>query len=685
MSDSQTPQVTQKPPGLFAQLQGLDTRFWIVNIMEMFERLAYYGVRAVIAIYMVLPREKGGPQFTHTEKGLIFAWWAGLQSFLPMFTGGYADRYGHKLTIAFAIILKVIGYVMMAKFMNFWGFFAGCMFLATGTAIFKPGVQGTLAATLKSSNASMGWGVFYQLVNVGGFLGPVVAGILRLMDWEYVFYACAVIVSINFLWLPFYKDPSKDYVHSPDMDHPIRVFLTSIKGIFRPRILFFCLVFSGFWLMFNQVFDLLPNFIDDWVDSSGIIATVGKSFSNATFPTVLALALALLYGGVCAVGVLLALRPDHRALKTLNFPPFIVVAIALTGSFYFSFKAIDPALAYIIAPAAALLLAAAIFEGIHLAGNIVLSVVFFIAIRSTLLALQTTTSMHFTSMATTFMTILLVGILLALLSIEKASAKAIAWIAFIPAALGSFWTMRANFISNADVLTKLAKQHAQVPPEWMLNINPGLIVFTMVFFAYLTSFMRPLTSIIVGMLIATAGSVFAGTTTFGWFCLFGIMIFSVGEMLSSPKKMEYLATLSPKGQEGLYMGYANVPVAIGWIAGSLFAGTTYERMGDKVNLAKQHLESVIGMSKEAIALLPKSEVVSTLAHKLNMTVVQTQQLLYDTYQPQRIWLHFDFNFSNGLSGLFSSLSIGTIGLLSIIGMVIYDRVIHALDQKKTTT
>ena len=55
----------------------------------------------------------------------------------------------------------------------------------------------------------------------------------------------------------------------------------------------------------------------------------------------------------------------------------------------------------------------------------------------------------------------------------------------------------------------------------------------------------------------------------GIICVAGIAVFSIGEMLSSPKKMEYLASLSPKGQEALFMGYANIPVAIGWIAGSM--------------------------------------------------------------------------------------------------------------------
>ena len=66
-----------------------------------------------------------------------------------MFTGGYADRYGHKKTIVVAILIKIAGYIMMAQFQDFWGFFWDAMMLAIGTAVFKPGVQGTLALNWK--------------------------------------------------------------------------------------------------------------------------------------------------------------------------------------------------------------------------------------------------------------------------------------------------------------------------------------------------------------------------------------------------------------------------------------------------------------------------------------------------------------------------------------------------------
>jgi len=673
MSDS-------KPaPSLAQQLTGLDNRFWIVNVMEMFERLAYYGVRAVVAIYMVLPESQGGPEFTHVQKGAIFAWWAGVQSVLPMFTGGFADRYGHKNTISIAIILKCIGYALMAYRMDYAGFFWGCIFLAAGTAIFKPGVQGTLAATLKNSNASVGWGIFYQLVNIGGFLGPVIAGILRLLAWKYVFLACAAIVCVNFLWLPFYKDPTQEEGFEgkgekgaeswaslsqaiPRLDgflwtgllvvvtpwliwrdvsaqewrvetfaafvgviafilhsvmrtrfdkggtDPLTVFVVSVIGLFQRRVLAFCLVFSGFWLMFNQVFDLLPNVIDDWVDSSGLISAAGQAFSNPMIPGVLAVLLGGLVGFVCAVGVLLPMRPDQRPTVEVPLQSYAVIALSFFG--------------------ASAGVASMLTDG---------------PMRVTLAAV--------------------LGIAIAAAAyVAKLDAKPLAIGAAVLGTAGSIPVIFLSLVGAAPGLLDMAAKGAQVPPEWMINLNPGLIVFTMIFFAYLTSFVRPITSIIIGMAVATAGSILAGTATVGFVCLGGIAIFSVGEMLSSPKKMEYLATLAKKGQEGLFMGYANIPVAIGWIAGSYLAGDAYETGGDKANLARKYLIEEQGMAVEQAEAIDRADVVQALADNLGQTVVETQHLLYNFYSPQDIWW-----------------SIGAIGVASIVGMIVYDLVLKRLD------
>src|SRR5262249_37663054 len=130
------------------QLKKLPRSFWMLNIMEMFERLAYYGVRVVIPIYIAQADEIHGLHFSQSQKGFIFMLWALVQTGVPVFSGGFADRYGYKKTIAVSIAIKMAGYLLMATQREFWPFTFGCLVLALGTAIFKPGIQGSMLQSL---------------------------------------------------------------------------------------------------------------------------------------------------------------------------------------------------------------------------------------------------------------------------------------------------------------------------------------------------------------------------------------------------------------------------------------------------------------------------------------------------------------------------------------------------------
>src|SRR6185295_7225927 len=150
--------------------------------------------------------------------------------------------------------------------------FAGAMLLATGTAIFKPGIQGTLVKATRRENSSMAWGIFYQTVNIGGFLGPLVAGYMRKMEWRYVFFACAAIICCNFLLLVTYREPGKAERlararQEREGSRPRQSLAReSLRELRKPHIWSYLAIMSGFWFMFNSLFDVLPAHIDDWVD-----------------------------------------------------------------------------------------------------------------------------------------------------------------------------------------------------------------------------------------------------------------------------------------------------------------------------------------------------------------------------------------------------------------------------------
>jgi MFS family permease len=463
--------------GFFAQLAQFPRAFWMVNLMEMLERLAYYGVRVVIPIYIAQADEIGGLHFTQVQKGQIFFLWALVQTGIPVFSGGFADRYGYKRTIFVSILIKMSGYLLMATQRSFWPFTIGCLVLAFGTAIFKPGLQGTLAQSLKTKNSGMGWGIFYMLVNVGGFLGPPLAHYLYGISWPTVFYGCAIIVSLNIFMLFTYPGVES----RGDLTGGVwKVARTTLRNIIRPRLFVFILIMSGFWLMFMQLFDMLPNFIVDWVDSSSIVRTLhlGSAFTTST------------------------------------------------------------------------------------------------------------------------------------------------------------------------------PRGTMVTQEWLINADAGLIILCVVWISWMAKRMRRVHSIFWGITISSLGLVMAGFTMSGWFCLLGIIVFAVGEMLASPKMNEYLGVIAPDGQKALYMGYANMPTAIGWAYGSILGGKVYDQMGDKANLALRYLAEHQGITSG----VTREEAVAKLQDALHMDANQATHLLWSTYDPYRLWYPFT-----------------AIGIASAVGIFFYAR------------
>lgn len=459
------------------KLRQLPRAFWMLNVMEMIERLAYYGVRVVIPIYIAQADEIHGLHFSQSQKGLIFMMWALVQSGVPIFSGGFADRYGYKRTIVISIAIKVAGYLLMATQREFWPFTIGCLVLALGTAIFKPGIQGSLLQQLDKSNSSIGWGTFYMLVNIGGFLGPPLAHFLYGVSWPAVFYGCAVIVSLNFLMLFTYPDVAAGGVQSGGV---LRVAAITLRNLAQPRLAVFILIMSGFWLMFMQLFDMLPNFIVDWVDSTAIVTTL------------------------------------HLPAMFTNETP-----------------------------------------------------------RGTMIA-----------------------------------------------------------------------------QEWMVNANSFLIILCVVWISHLVARMRRVHSIMVGIAVASLGLMLAGFTMSGTACIVGILLFSVGEMLASPKMNDYLGVIAPVGQKALYMGYANMPTAIGWAYGSFLGGQLYDSMGDKANLALRYLKEHGGLDVG----VDRTAAMETLQRALHLDAGAATRLLWSTYDPWRLWIPF-----------------ALIGIASSIGIAIYAR------------
>ncbi len=477
-------------------LLGFKFDYWMFCTIEMWERLAYFCVRSVVAVYILQADDPTGLHFTAAQKGMIYGLWFIFQSILPMVTGGYADRYGYKRVIFFSVTMNILGYILCAYMRTYLTFTLGILTLATGTAFFKPGLQGSLAQNLKKANSSLGWGIFYWIVNVGAMLAPPLAGFLRTgFGWKYVFLTSAAVTSLNYLMLLTFKDVPSGADKSTN---PLQVLWRTLKNIFEPRLVSWLLIMSCFWLMMYQLWDLHPNFITDWIDSSDVI----------------------------------------RALP-----------------------------------------------------------------------------------------------------------------------LPDLW------IHQTD-------RGLQVLQENMLNLNAALIVVLMIPVSWAVRRMRTLEAMIIGMLVATGGILVAGLTNVGGVFLAGVVFFSLGEMLTGPKKNEYLGLIAPPGKKGLYLGYVNIPVGIGGFVGSNLAGYLYGHYGEKAVLAQKYLiqHTMMGDGKrelwtgnpnqlEMLLGVPRTEAMIKLQEVLNVDAITATKLLWDTYSPHLyVWIPF-----------------AIIGILAVVALIIFSQ------------
>ncbi len=521
--------------------------FWVASAMELFERWAWYGLFAVFALYLTGSTDEGGLGFNHIQKGNIMSDITALLYLLPLFMGVIADRIGYKLSLIIAYAILIAGYYLMGEVTTYWSMYFIFLFVAIGAAMFKPVASGIVARATNSENGTMGFGIFYMMVNIGGFIGPACSSYLRTTQgFRLVFIQAMVVITINLiLLLIFYKEPLKEEKKKESIGEAI---INSVKNIFEAlkdtRLTVLLLLMVGFWVMFNQIFYTLPTFIDDWVNSGTQANWIAENL------------------------------------------PFII----------------------------------------------------------------------------------------------------------------------------QDTVT----ENGQVKPEWFTNIDAFMIIFLQITVSYFVIKMRHVSAMIRGFIIAAVGIGITFYTNNVLFTMVGIMIFAIGEMTTNPTFSSFIALISPKGKEALYQGTYFLPVAAGNYFTKFISGNLYQNWSDKLSLLKTEMASrgikmqevgtkltedefitkcskSLGWTKEKFISqfmtnsndydkiikqvsayakankiklgemsvdFTKNDYFALAEQKLGMSHWEMTQMLWENYQPNKIWY----------------VIVG-IGVVTIIALSIYDRVV----------
>ncbi|MBI5744254.1 MAG: peptide MFS transporter [Elusimicrobia bacterium] len=253
-----------QPKGLF-----------LLFFVEMWERFSYYGMRALLMLYMV------GPLMFSTEKSAkVYGWYTGLVYLTPLLGGYIADRYlGQRKAIVVGAVLMAAGHFAMA-FPAMPFFFGAMILLILGNGFFKPNIS-TVVGKLYEENDPRrdgGFTIFYMGINVGAFFSPLVCGALgEKVGWHYGFGAAGVgmvLGLVMYLWGQKALLGDKGVKPAdPQTDYWVPVTLVSLMTAF--------LVLSAMQFNGYEIFSRIPKWFYGF---AGLVVLVGLVYAYASKP-----------------------------------------------------------------------------------------------------------------------------------------------------------------------------------------------------------------------------------------------------------------------------------------------------------------------------------------------------------------------------------------------------------------
>jgi len=381
---------------------GFDRPFWVANVTEIFERLSYYGAFASLALYL---QEK--LNFSTEQTGTLTGLFGGMVWFLAIFGGAAADRLGFRRALSIAYLILAAAYFLIGSIGASWlapvrnlvplGLFVGCILIlpALGIALVKPSVVGTTARASKENVRSIGYSIYYTMVNIGGALGPYFA------SWSHrnfgvanVYRIAAIsVLAMFFVVILFFREPRKaEDAPPPSIATVARNFCTVVGNyrlvlpvllvalllrlallIFPPynvpwwiwcaflilvlagisRFMWFLVIFTGYWIVFWQQYISLPGYIHGYIDSGAdvemilitdgltvICLTLALNFLTRKIPAFRAVILGTMVTSVS--WLILAARPTVRG-AVLSLFVLALGEIILSPRYYEYISRLAPA------------------------------------------------------------------------------------------------------------------------------------------------------------------------------------------------------------------------------------------------------------------------------------------------------------------------------------------------------
>ncbi len=259
------------PKSTKAGFKSFPVNYWVVIMMEFFERGSYYGMMSILSVYMT-----DQLNFTKESVGAVKSTIQPMLYILPILFGAIGDRFGYKRVLTFAFIFLGLGYFLTSQTTEYAMVFGSLIIMAIGAGAFKPMISGTIARATSAENSTLGFGIYYWSINLGAFLFPLilVPYIKNTFGWQYVMLASAIATAIMLIpTFLIYKEPDK-----PKSSKGIAVVLKEAVMVLSDfRFIGLIVIYSGFWILYFQMFDSVLWYVQRYVDATSL-----NNFVNGT-------------------------------------------------------------------------------------------------------------------------------------------------------------------------------------------------------------------------------------------------------------------------------------------------------------------------------------------------------------------------------------------------------------------
>jgi dipeptide/tripeptide permease len=216
--------------------------------------------------------------FSKESVGVIKSTIQPLLYILPIVAGAIGDRFGYKKTLIFAFTFLGLGYFLTSQFTDYFLVFGSLIIMGIGAGAFKPMISGTIARITNENNSTLGFGIYYWSINFGAFLFPLilVPYLKNTFGWHSVMIASAVFTAGMLIpTILFYKEPPRP----ASSKNLLTVFKEMIFVLKDFRFVILIVIYSGFWILYFQMFDSVLWYVKDYVNADSLNKVV-NAFLN---------------------------------------------------------------------------------------------------------------------------------------------------------------------------------------------------------------------------------------------------------------------------------------------------------------------------------------------------------------------------------------------------------------------